>query len=167
MPVANTGIATQLLNAGGGRANAYGFYGLRFILLSGGQSSEKVTIVHSYDNATNAFTFTDSTSLVQFGYLNDTDSTKPYTSLQGTDANARAPCIYSFRSSNASQTWTGGEAGIFRMYGGMMRFIDTQSDFRNENYPSSFLQQPIHSGERGGSNSVVWNFWAPAREFRN
>ncbi len=95
---------------------------------------EQVLILHTWNNSTDAMTFGASTAVIEWGWLEDTDPTAPYTTTQGNATTSHAPVAYSFKSTNVSQTWCDGGAGTFRLYGGFLRFIDDAADFRNEDY---------------------------------
>lgn len=100
----------------------------RFIINSGAIWTDvNSVILHTYDGSTPAITFNASSSLVQFGYLDDSVANKPVTVFGSTTAaNISGACTYSFMSDNSAQTFCSSGSGIFRFYGGMMKFRDDE-----------------------------------------
>jgi hypothetical protein len=140
--ISNTTYAQTLLSDNGSKV--YFFNGVRFHFNSGASwTDERAIILHTLNNNDTdhyAFTMADSTAYIEWGYLDETDIDKPVTALHSsTDAGCRSSVLYSFfHNSNKNNWFEENTTGSFKMYGGMLRFINSSMNSGNSVYPTYF-----------------------------
>jgi len=136
--VGDTSRAESLLNSSG--TKVFRFTDITFQINANSLFRDfSAIILHTLSGSAEAYTFSESSSVAEFGFLDESSPFTPLapvtiTGISVGEANLESACQYSFLSNNSGQTFSDGGAGSFRMYGGLLRFRDTDSEGKNSTY---------------------------------